>query len=61
MPAIFCAQCPSSTLVQCEKDGVIYCPSCERSCPECHGTRQSILRTLTAQDRADLKSRGILR
>lgn len=61
MPAIFCAQCPSANLVQCEKDRAVYCPNHERACPECGGTRCSILRVLDSADRAELKSRGVLR
>lgn len=61
MPHLFCEKCPSGTLVQCEKDGVVYCSGHERVCPDCGGTRRSILRTLTSEDRAELKSRGVIR
>lgn len=61
MPAIFCAQCPSAGLVQCESDQAVYCPNHERVCPDCRGSRRAILRTLTSADREELKSRGVLR
>lgn len=60
MPALFCSQCQAS-LVQCDKDRTVYCSGHEKVCPDCGGAARMILGTLSAEDRTELRARGVLR